>query len=168
MSLRKFLIKSTLPWYSKIVLSKSKKISICTTYLLEYDRQLNKPKYTLIKNDISYYPNDKKKYEHFYSDMSDDYQKIDYEEYNKKRKLQDPERYMLDKERNTFKFNQVEYHLDIYRSYLDGLIILESNADGLLSFPPHMRILKEVTTDANFYPFNLATFKSFDRSILRK
>ncbi len=63
------------------------------------------------------------------------------------------------KKRKSFIWKGQYFELDTYKRQLDGLIILETKGitdTESVNFPPFLKVVKDITGDANYYNYNLA------------
>jgi len=71
----------------------------------------------------------------------------------------DPWRHTINKKRHSFIWKGQFFELDTYEGPLDGLVVLETKgiAEGEpVKFPPFLRIVEEITGNADYYNYNLA------------
>lgn len=86
-------------------------------------------------------------------------EKISEENYKKYLKYKDPSKKTVYKNRLVFNYKNQEFELDVFKNYLDGLIILEielNDKKEKVDLPPFLKIVKEVTDDDKFSNFTLA------------
>ena len=71
----------------------------------------------------------------------------------------DPYRHTIYKKRKSFIWKGQYFELDAYQRQLQGLVILETKGitdTESVNFPPFLKVVKDITGDANYYNYNLA------------
>lgn len=71
----------------------------------------------------------------------------------------DPYRHTIYKKRKSFIWKGQYFELDTYLRQLQGLVILETKGitdTESVNFPPFLKVVKDITGDANYYNYNLA------------
>ena len=71
----------------------------------------------------------------------------------------DPYRHTIYKKRKSFIWKGQYFELDTYQRQLQGLVILETKGitdTESVNFPPFLKVVKDITGDANYYNYNLA------------
>lgn len=86
-------------------------------------------------------------------------EKISEEEFDKYLKHKDPKKQIVKKTRLVFKYKNQNFELDIFKDFLQGLLILElelKDKDQKIHLPPYLKIIKEVTEEEQYSNYNLA------------
>lgn len=100
---------------------------------------------------------------HVEGGINKEYEKeISKSQYLKYLKEVHPEKFILEKTRFVFKFQDQVFELDLFKGPLKGLAILEielEDKNQKVELPPFLKLIKEVTQDKRFNNFSLATKK---------
>jgi hypothetical protein len=86
-------------------------------------------------------------------------ERISQEEFEKYLKHKDPKKQTVKKTRLVFKYDNQNFELDVFKDYLQGLLILElelEKKNQKINLPPYLKILKEVTEEDQYSNYNLA------------
>jgi CYTH domain-containing protein len=92
---------------------------------------------------------------------------ISEKQYEKYLQKSHPDKVTIDKTRFVFKYNEQVFELDVFKSALKGLAILEielEDKNQKVELPPYLKIVEEVTSDKRFNNFNLANKKLHEHS----
>ena len=99
--------------------------------------------------------------------------KISEQEFDKLLKHKDSSKNFIKKTRIVFKFKDQTFELDVFKDYLQGLIILEielKDKDQKVHLPPYLKVIKEVTEEDKFNNYHLSDkkIKGYKNGILIK